>query len=268
MKPLHSLRVLFFLAFLFPASTLQADVLVLIHGYMSNAGTWEYSGVNAGLRQAGWHQASLPVNDRSTAGTKTFYTVELPSLAPVGIQTSWLKAAVDGIVQRHPDEDVTLVGHSAGGVVARHMLIQYGKGNVTRLITIASPHLGTDKAIDAVNATDDSGMFGFIKEWFVRNEVGDALYDTVQHSRAVLLDLSPPFPGSFLYWLNNQSHPDIEYVSIVRTSGFNFAGDLLVPPVSQDMNRIPALRGKSRVLVTLQGHQLNPADGKLLVDMM
>lgn len=270
------LRLLSFLAALLPLGTASAETVVLIHGYMSDAAAWEYSGINAGLRQAGWNHAASPspyparvatVQNKS-AGAKSFYTVQLPSLAPVGVQASWLKAAVDNIARQHGDDSITLVGHSAGGVVARLMLIQYGAGKVNRLITIAAPHLGTDRAIQALEATDDSGMFGFIKEWFVRNEMGDGLYDTVQYSRGVLVDLAPPVPGSLLFWLNNQRHPDIEYVSIVRTAGYNFTGDLVVPPVSQDMNRVPALRGKSKVLITVQGHELTPADGKLLVDML
>ncbi|MEN8123030.1 MAG: hypothetical protein ABFS35_22010, partial [Bacteroidota bacterium] len=32
-------------------------------------------------------------------------------------------------------------GHSAGGVVSRLTLVQYGVGMVKRLITIAAPHL-------------------------------------------------------------------------------------------------------------------------------
>ncbi len=262
---------------LIPLSSAHAEIAILVHGYLSDAGTWERSGVNAILRQAGWQQAgnlsfsprglvALP-GPQSNAENR-FYTVNLPSLAPAPIQASWLKAAVDYVQTSHPDETITLVGHSAGGVVARLMLVNYGAGKVTRLITIAAPHLGTDKAIKALDAVDDSGMFGMIKEFFVRDEIGNGLYDTLKLSRGILFNLVPPAPGSLLYWLNIQPHPDLDYVSVIRSGGYVIAGDLVVPPFSQDMNQVPALRGKSKVYITMQGHELTPADGKLLANLL
>ena len=255
----------------------QAKVAVLVHGYLSNAGTWEQSGVNAMLRQAGWQQAGhmgispagfidqpFPHEDSD----KLFYTVDLPSLAPAPVQAGWLKAALDRISTRHPEQKISIVGHSAGGVVARLTLVRYGAGQVNRLITIAAPHLGTDKAIRALDAVDDGGMFGMIKEWIVREEIGDGMYNTLQVSRGILFNLVPPAPGTLLYWLNIQPHPDIEYISVIRSGGYVIAGDLVVPPFSQDMNQVPALRGKSRVYITVQGHELTPNDGRLLAEIL
>ena len=102
----------------------------------------------------------------------------------------------------------------------------------------------------------------------VRDAIGDGLYNTLQHSRGILIDLTPPVPGSMLFWLNAQVHPDIEYVSIVRSSGYNIAGDIAVPPFSQDMNQLPVLAGKSRTIIVLQGHELTPNDGKLLAELL
>jgi len=266
------------LLLLLPPLRAQAEVALLVHGYLSNSATWEWSGVNAALRAAGWQQAGnfafsptglveQPLSPAVQA-ERRFYTVDLPSLAPALLQAAWLKGAIDRIEAKHPGEKITLVGHSAGGVVARLVLVRYGKGDVTRLITIAAPHLGTDKAVKALDAVDDGGMFGIFKEWIVRNEIGDGLYRTLKLSRGILFDLVPPVPGTLLHWLNLQPHPDIEYVSVVRSAGYYIAGDLLVPPFSQDMNRVPALAGKSRVHVTVQGHQLTPADGLLLARLL
>jgi pimeloyl-ACP methyl ester carboxylesterase len=276
---MFSLRFLLIaILFLFlPMHKAMADVAVLVHGYLSDASIWERSGVNTYLRQAGWKNAGnisfsprglleYPADNDSLE--KSFYTINLPYTAPAPIQSSWLKAAIDRISSRHPDEKITVVGHSAGGVVARLMLVQYGTGKVSRLITIAAPHLGTDKAITALDAVDDSGMFGMIKEWFVREEIGDGMYNTLQVSRGILFNLVPPAPGTLLFWLNAQPHPDIEYVSIIRNGGYTIAGDLVVPPFSQDMNRIPALRGKSKVWFSYQGHELTPMDGKLLSEIL
>ncbi len=270
------MRTLALLLFLLIPWRAQAEVAVLIHGYLSNAATWEWSGVNARLRAAGWREggnfAFSPIGliDRTTTATDgdVFYTVDLPSLAPASVQAAWLAAALDRIQTRHPGEKITLVGHSAGGVVARLVLVRRGAGAVHRLITIASPHLGTHRAIQALDAVDDDGFFGPFKEWVVRNEIGDGLYRTLELSRGILMDLLPPKPGTLLYWLNLQPHPDIEYVSVVRSGGYWLPGDLLVPAVSQDMNRVPALRGRSAVHLSLQGHALSPADGVLLARLL
>lgn len=254
-----------------------AEITVLAHGYLSDAGIWEVSGVNSQLRQDGWQFAGnlgysptklLDQTRQLDNAPKRFYTVQLPALAPAAIQASWLNAALQHLSTRYPDESINLVGHSAGGVVARLTLVQYGVGKVQRLITIAAPHLGTDKAIKALNATNDSGMFGFIKKALVRDAVGDGLYNTLQHSRGILIDLTPPTPGSMLFWLNAQAHPDIEYISIIRSAGFNIAGDIAVPPFSQDMNQVPVLAGKSRSIIVLQGHEMTAHDGKLLADIL
>jgi triacylglycerol esterase/lipase EstA (alpha/beta hydrolase family) len=60
---------------------------------------------------------------------------------------------------------VDFIGHSAGGVVARVALVNYGADTVAWLITIAAPHLGTERASEALDATDDSGLVGGIKRW-------------------------------------------------------------------------------------------------------
>lgn len=260
-----------------PVKYAGAEVAVLIHGYLSDASTWERSWVNGTLRQAGWRLGGtlgfspagvLKQTVPGVQGDKLFYTVNLPSLAPAPIQAGWLKAALDNITAAHPGEEIALIGHSAGGVVARLMLVQHGAGKVKKLITIAAPHLGTDRAIRALDAVDDDGMFGFIKEWFVREEIGDGLYRTLKVSRGILFNLVPPAPGTLLHWLNLQPHPDIEYVSVVRSSGYVIAGDLVVPPFSQDMNRVPALRGRSKLYITVQGHALTPNDGRLLAEIL
>ncbi len=254
-----------------------AEITLLAHGYMSESGVWEASGVNNELRQDGWQYAGnlsysptglLDQTRQLNNAEKRLYTVQLPAMAPAIIQASWLNAALQHLTTQYPDESINLVGHSAGGVVARLSLVQYGVGKVKRLITIAAPHLGTDKAIKALDASNDSGMFGFIKKALVRDAIGDGLYNTLQHSRGILIDLTPPAPGSMLFWLNGQAHPDIEYISIIRSAGFNIAGDIAVPPFSQDMNQVPVLAGKSKSIIVLQGHELTPQDGKLLADIL
>jgi pimeloyl-ACP methyl ester carboxylesterase len=191
-----------------------------------------------------------------------FYTIELPSTAPLMIQANILSAALKVLEVKFPKESITVVGHSAGGVVARMALVRGGVGNVNRLITIASPNQGTVRALQALDKTHNGGPVGFLKDVF-----GGSDYYAVKDSWPILLDLSPATPGSTLFWLNNQTQPAIKYISIVRAAPFGL-GDELVPGSSQDLNSIPALHGKAETIVVPANHGLVPADGTTLVKLL
>jgi pimeloyl-ACP methyl ester carboxylesterase len=248
----------------------RADVVLLVHGYLGNAGSWEFSGVNAALANNGWQPAGIIIPRNGVmllpppapAVAKKAYTVELPSTAPLMVQSDMLLAALRALKARHGKEAISLVGHSAGGVVARMALVRDQSSGVSRLITIASPHLGTERALQALDATHQGGPIGFVKDVF-----GGRDYYAVKDSWPVLLDLSPAMPGSVLFWLNEQPHPRIEYISIVRSAPFGL-GDLLVPGFSQDLNNVPPLAGKATVHVTPAAHALVPPDGAMVARLL
>ena len=52
------------------STNLQADVLVLVHGYLANPGSWEQSGINASLDAQGWKRGGLFSN--SATGLQLF----------------------------------------------------------------------------------------------------------------------------------------------------------------------------------------------------
>lgn len=261
----------FVLLFLFSAwlPGAHADVAVLVHGYLGSAASWEFSGVNAALHANGWQPAGVivpgpmgPHLPPPTQGGRRAYAIELPSTAPLIVQADILVAALNQVTARHGKEPINLIGHSAGGVVARLALIRGGGRGVARLITIASPHLGTERALEALDATHESGPVGFVKNVF-----GGREYRAVRNSWPVLLDLSPAVPGNVLYWLNAQPHPGIKYFSIVRAAPFGL-GDMLVPGFSQDMNNIPQIAGRNSTYVVPAGHGLTAADGNMLARLM
>jgi pimeloyl-ACP methyl ester carboxylesterase len=269
-------RLIIFLVFLLISITsanARGDVLVLVHGYLASADSWELSGINNLLDANGWKRGGLI---SSSPGTVTpvyvgpgydadnkVYVVDLPAEAPIVVQTDQFLGMLATIRAMHPDESLIIVGHSAGGVVARMALVRGQPENVKALITIASPHVGTTRANQAIDATDESGLFGFAKSIF-----GGDGYDTLRRSRGLLFDLAHPYPGSLLYWLNAQTHPDIKYISVVRLNPVGFTGDELVPGYSQDMNNIPAMQGKSSVIVTPAGHTLGAQDGTVLLQIL
>lgn len=254
-----------------------STVAVLIHGYLGSGQSFHQNGVITHFTANGWDyggdwqagpsgRPQLALAHSNTTHP-TVYTVTLPAFAPLAIQSDWLSAMRREIQQRHPDAELHLIGHSAGGVVARLSLVRGGHGAVTQLITIASPHLGTPRVWDALRATDNRGMFGPFQQMFTRQALGGT-YDAIRHSWPVLMDLAPPAPGNLLHWLNQQTHPEIQYHAIIRDTGFRMGGDILVPAWSQDMNRVPALQGRSGVTRSPLGHELTPADVPVLLELI
>jgi pimeloyl-ACP methyl ester carboxylesterase len=252
--------------------SVRADVLVLVHGYLAGASSWDDSGVTTLLQQHDWQRAGVytagPAGVQLIPATgmqarDKFYAVDLPSEAPVLVQVAQLNAILDAIGQSHKGEPVILVGHSAGGVVARAALVLGNHHNVQALITIASPHLGTSRAEQALDATDIPFPLSLVTDFF-----GGGAYHTAMRSRSLYVDLVRPQPGTLLYWLNAQVHPDIEYFSIVRGPSQAGWGDYIVPTYSQDMNNVPALRGRSSLINVPVSHGLEPVDGSAILDVL
>jgi len=252
--------------------TARADVLVLVHGYLGGVQSWDRSGITPILQRHGWQRAGAWVAGpagiqlipaQGMQAERKFYAVDLPSEAPILVQVYLLRQILDAIGKQHKDEPVILVGHSAGGVVARAALVRGDVGNVKALITIASPHLGTERAEQALDATDIPFPLSIMTDIFA----GDA-YETAMRSRSLYVDLVRPRPGSLLYWLNAQPHPDIQYFSIVRGEAGFGRGDYIVPTYSQDMNNIPALRGRSSLIKIPVDHGLEPVDGSVIVNLL
>ena len=268
MKPIQTLISLL----LFLSVSAHADVMLLIHGYLGDANSWEKSGINSELDQNGWTRAGmfrgsqegpvLFVTEHEKA-ENVVYVATLPSQATVSVQADTLKNTIDIIEQNHADNQLILVGHSAGGVVARMTLIRHQLTNIKALITIATPHIGTGRADQALNITANHGPFNMVKSF-----VGGNDYDTLKHSRGLMIDLRHPQPGNMLYWLNSQQHPTINYASIIRLNNNGASGDYYVPGFSQNMNNVPALQGQSSTFTTPTSHFLVRQDANTILSII
>ncbi len=257
------------------AQSARADVLVLVHGYMSDARTWEVHGVLPVLAANGWQPAGVILvtpdgqlsNPGVAQGERLVYSANLQASAPLLVQAHQLAIQLAAVRARHADERLILAGHSAGGVVARILVLNDNPFRVDSLITIASPHLGTSRAADGLDLVDFNPFFcpGPGLEFIKTALVGDE-YDYLKYSRATLVDLLPAASGNVLAWLNQQPHAYIDYYAVVH--GAQYGGDNLVPAFSQDMNNVPALRGRARLVPTPASHSLNPADGQLLAELL
>ncbi|MEO8409899.1 MAG: alpha/beta fold hydrolase [Propionivibrio sp.] len=116
-----------------PASAATATTrppLVLIHGYGCSRAAWWWH--RRHLQAAGWMVATLNL--------EPIYTSIDNYVDPLAQRIAEV-FAVTGAAQ------VVLVGHSMGGLVARAYLRAHGSDKVARLITLGTPHAGSQLAV-------------------------------------------------------------------------------------------------------------------------
>ena len=247
---------------------LQAQQLVLVQGYLSKPSNWSDAGITQVLMQNGWDYGGkffhgsdgvrfLTPPHAATSG-KRFYQVSLPTEAPLRVQAFYLTAYLKKLIMKNPGEEISLVGHSAGGLVARYSMVNNPELGISRLITIASPHLGTDSA--ALGR-----MLGETPLTLLAPLVGA---NTFNRSQGLYSDLLPEAPGRFLFWLNRQVHPPAEYISIVRDQDSRDGGDWVVPQQSQYLENVHALRNRAFSYVVPASHNLTRPDGWLILDLL
>lgn len=237
-----------------------ADVLILVPGYLNGGHSWRTHGITQSLVAHGWSDGGNfilgPQGARldlpPASSRHRFYTVELPSEAPLPHQAGYLNSYLDAVRVIHPEERLILAGHSAGGVLARYVMVSRPTVKVDTLVTIASPHSGSDAA--ELGETIANSPAAWMAPLLGMN--------TINRSRGLYHDLGRPDAGNLLGWLNTQPHPAARYVSVIRPN------DEWVDARSQDMNMVPGLAGRSKIVASTGKHELNPGDGVLLVNIL
>ena len=248
------------------ASAAHADTLVLVQGYLGSAASWRMSGATARLEQAGWRDAGHLIAGPggifkagpNPGSANRYFTITLPSEAPIAIQAGYLAAYLRQIRKARPaGEPLIVAGHSAGAVVARMVMVT-GKGaGVSTLITIASPNRGTARAEQGLALA--YSPVGWFAPMFGAG--------TLNRSRALYADLMRERPGSLLGWLNHASHPKARYIAIVRVN-HGTAGDDIVPAWSQDLNGVAALAGHVETYAAPGAHSINANDGLIIASLL
>ncbi len=258
------LACLFVIAF---SRLVLADTLLLVPGYLGSAQSWRGNGVAFGLDRAGWRDAGhliagpfgVMAPGIKVRAKRRFYTLDIPTEAPLAVQADLLARYVALVQKRHPGERVILAGHSAGGVVSRLAMVRYPRLGIYGLITIASPHLGSRMA-DLGRNISNSPLSWFAPFMGV---------NTINRSRILYHDLGREGPHNILGWLNRTRHPAARYVSIIRSvNGNPVDGDQVSVGWRQDMNMVPALRGQAQTIVSYGNHALRPADGWLIAQIL
>lgn len=104
--------------------------VLLLHGYLCNEGFW--------------HPL---VNRLQKTGISRLYTLSLnPVFGDMESFVNQLHATITDIHQQNTGQKVQVVAHSMGGLVTRRYIQRHGHQHIERLITLGSPHQGTEWA--------------------------------------------------------------------------------------------------------------------------
>ncbi|SFF83594.1 alpha/beta hydrolase fold [Duganella sp. CF458] len=103
--------------------------VLLVHGYGANGGFWVH--LAAQLEQRGYSHATVDLE---------------PVFGDIEDFAVQLEQGVQALLAASRSEKVVIVAHSMGGLVARAWLRRFGASRAARIITLATPHHGTDLA--------------------------------------------------------------------------------------------------------------------------
>jgi triacylglycerol lipase len=113
----------------------SARVILLVHGYGCSRGVWWW--LRRRLEAAGFTVASVSL---------------APPYTHIGKVVPQLNRRIEDVCRDTGASQVTLVAHSMGGLVSRSYLARHGHARVERLVTIATPHYGSELARIGIGA--------------------------------------------------------------------------------------------------------------------
>ena len=128
------------------AGTVKRIPVVLVHGYMCNHRIWDDM-ANA-LREQGHDVFAVNLE---------------PLFASIDKYAPILEAAVQALLRHSGQSKVAIVGHSMGGLASRAWLRTYGPHHVARIITLGTPHAGTQ--IPQHRPTANGRQMAWASEW-------------------------------------------------------------------------------------------------------
>ena len=100
--------------------------VVLVHGYLCNHRIWD--ALAERLRRAGHAVQEVDLE---------------PVFSSIDNYTALVNEAVESLCRATGAAKVALVGHSMGGLVIRAWMRAHGSGRVARVLTLGTPHAGT-----------------------------------------------------------------------------------------------------------------------------
>ena len=112
-----------------PSSDASRIPVVLVHGYLCNHRVWDVMADR--LRRAGHPVLGVDLE---------------PLFTSIDLYAPLIEKAVAGLCRQTGAEKVALIGHSMGGLAIRAWMRTYGTSRVARVITLGTPHVGTQIA--------------------------------------------------------------------------------------------------------------------------
>ncbi|KAL5724545.1 hypothetical protein ACHQM5_007789 [Ranunculus cassubicifolius] len=85
------------------------------------------------------------------------------TLTPLPI-LDWYLNRIHQAVSQLPAGELSLIGHSAGGWLARLYLEQYGKSNISLLLTLGTPHMPPPKGVPGV-IDQTRGLLDYVQRY-------------------------------------------------------------------------------------------------------
>ncbi|MDO9166613.1 MAG: alpha/beta fold hydrolase [Rhodoferax sp.] len=112
-----------------PSSDASRIPVVLVHGYLCNHRVWDVMANR--LRRAGHPVLGVDLE---------------PLFTSIDLYAPLIEKAVAELCRQTGAEKVALLGHSMGGLAIRAWMRTYGTSRVARVITLGTPHVGTQIA--------------------------------------------------------------------------------------------------------------------------
>ena len=142
--------------------------VVLVHGYLCNHRVWD-----AMARRL--HRAGHPVMRLNLE----------PLFAPIDSYAPQIEQAVTELCRLSGAAKVALIGHSMGGLAIRAWMRAYGSARVERVITLGTPHAGTQ--IARISRTPNGRQMVWRSDWL--QELGKS--ETAATRKLLRIALTP-----------------------------------------------------------------------------
>ena len=156
-----------------PAAAPRIPVL-LVHGYICNHRVWD--DVAPALRAAGHPVLTVDLEPLFTS---------IDDYAPL------VEQAVAELCRQTGAQKVALVGHSMGGLVIRAWMRAHGINRVARVVTLGSPHVGTQ--IDPYPQTANGVQMAWHSDWL------QALADSESSATRQLIRIALTLQDNIVY---------------------------------------------------------------------
>jgi pimeloyl-ACP methyl ester carboxylesterase len=178
-------RRTFSLGWVGPSQTLP---VLLIHGYICNSGYWH------------------PCSQVLKRAKVNHFALDLePMFGSIEAYLPLVQRTVEAICAQTGSEKLIIVGHSMGGLVARAYLREHGSTRIAQVITLGTPHNGTNLA------TRGPGVNSRQMEW------------------------TPKAGGTMSAWLTDLNASENAVTRALITSIFSYHDNIVSPQLSSQL---------------------------------